>query len=56
LAWDVIIFQLLVHLCIMKFMAQALRIPRRVIAVIILGGRETIAQTAFFLFARHISW
>jgi hypothetical protein len=37
-------------------MAKALRIPRRVIAMIILGGTETIAQTVFSLFARHISW
>jgi hypothetical protein len=37
-------------------MAKVLRMPRLVIAMIILGGTETIAQTVFFLFVRHISW
>jgi len=56
LPWFVIIFPPLAHLSISVFMAHALRIPRFVIAMIILGGTGTIAQTVFFLFARHISW
>jgi hypothetical protein len=35
---------------------DTLRIPPLAIAMIVLGGTETIAQTVFFLFARHISW
>lgn len=49
-------FLLLVHLFISLFMAKALRIPRHMIAMIILDGTETIAQTVLFLLARHISW
>jgi hypothetical protein len=55
LPWFVIVFLPFVHLYISLFMAKALRIPRRVIAMIILGGTETVAQTVFFIFARHIS-
>ena len=36
-------------------MSKALRMPRLVIAMIILGGTETIVQTVFFLFVRHFS-
>ena len=56
LFWFVIILLLLIHPFISLFMANALLIPRLVIAMIILGGTETIAQTVFFLFVRHISW
>jgi hypothetical protein len=56
LPWFVIIFLFLAHLHISLFMAKALRIPHLVIAMIILGGTETITQTVFFLFACHISW
>ena len=43
LPWFVIIYLFSAHLYISLFMAKALRIPRRVIAMIILGGTETIA-------------
>jgi hypothetical protein len=56
LPWFVIIFLFLAHIHISLFMTKALRIPHLVIAMIILGGTETIAQTVFFLFAGHISW
>jgi hypothetical protein len=49
-------FSVFVHRDISVCMATALRIPRLVIAMILLGGTETIAQTVFFLFARLILW
>jgi hypothetical protein len=42
LTWFVIIFLPLAHLYISLFMATALRMLRRVTAMIILGGTETI--------------
>jgi hypothetical protein len=56
LPWFVIIYPLLTHPCFSVFMAQDLRIPRHVMAEIVLDEVEMSAQTKFFLLTHYISW